>query len=323
VAAPLRTKLTAPTAAVEGVNFGDLSMYVAGGGLPDGDYCCMFTVQMYQAKKQDGSNAGPVRLGVMMDAYPLSDPKPESVRQQFYSMGSNADKSFAPNPATGKGLVPIAGAAGATLNHSTNWAVFLKSLYDSGLPVGVFTNDFTTIDGIWCHVQNIPEPEERKGFRQAQQAIGEGGGEQPQNKGTIAVVTEIKDDGKPWEGTGGLPDAPAVPALATAKAKVSPIAKAATKAPAKAAPAPAAVAEPDSEDVQTWAITGISEALEKSPNGCPRLLLRTQTFNAVKTKASEDMASAVIDTYFTADDALSGILGELGYKLAGVQIKPI
>src|SRR5512140_2727496 len=116
-------------AAIGGVNFGDLGMYVAGGGLPEGDYALEFGVQMYQAENQQGVKQGPPRLGVMVIAHSLTDPaaRGENAKHQFYSMGSNADKTFAPNPETGKGLVLVPGAAGSTLNNSTNWSLFLKS----------------------------------------------------------------------------------------------------------------------------------------------------------------------------------------------------
>jgi hypothetical protein len=311
VATPI--KKTAAPPAPTGINFGDLDMYVAGGGIPDGDYIARdFTVQMYQAKNAAGANQGPPRLGVMITYLPLADPKPDNERTQFYSMGGKADQSFAPNPETGKGLVAIPGAAGQTLNHSTNWAIYLKSLYDSGLPKGIFSNDLTPLDGVWVHVQNVPEPEERKGFAQSQ--TGEAAGmPQEDRKRTIAIVTEIKEGGMPWEGGGGVPTNGATPAA---------------KSPAKAAPKPApAAAAPaadtaDTEDVHTAAIDGVSDVLTKKPNGCPRLALRTGTFNAVKAKHGEEMAGSVISTYFEGDaSALANLLGEVGYTVEGTNVK--
>jgi len=289
-------------------------MYVSGGGLPDGDYVLNFTVQMYQAKNQSGANQGPPRLGVMITALPLSDPKPENARDQFYSMGSKADQSFAPNPETGKGLVAIPGASGATLNDSTNWALLRKSFVDCDPEVEtVFTNDISVLDGIWVHMQNVPEPEERKGF--AQSATGEAAGmPQDDRKRTIAIVTEIKEGGAPWRGGGGVPTNGSV-----AKAITKPTAKLATAAPVPTAPAAEAG---DTEDIHTAAIDGVSDVLTKKPNGCPRLALRTGTFNAVKTKHGEDMAGSVISTYFEGDAAaLENLLGEVGYKLEGTNVK--
>ena len=302
-------------APVAGINFGSLDMYAAGGGLPDGDYILEdLTVQMYQAQTQGGISKGPQRLGVMITLRPLSEPTEENKRTQFYSMGGKADQSFAPNPETGKGLVAIPGAPATSLNNSTNWALFLKSMYDSGLPSGIFSNDLTVLDGVHVHMQNVPEPAERKGFASATSEATE-----ERKAGTIAIVTEIKEDGKPWEGGGGLSEVKAPAAKTTAKA-VAP-----KPAAAKVKPAPAPVPEQSGdEDVRSAAINGISTVLEKKPNGCPRLLLRTETFKIVKEAVSEDMAGAVISGFFEAgtEDALGGLLGELGYQLVSGQIKP-
>ena len=94
--------------------------------------------------------------------------------------------------------------------------------------------------------------------------------------------------------------------------------------PAAAAPAaePAAEATGD-EDVLIAAINGISAVLEKKPEGCAKLQLRTGTFNAVKAAVSEDMASAVIDTFFGSDKDLNMLLGQVGFVVAGPQVKPI
>ena len=75
--------------AAQQVNIGDLGTFVAGGGLPEGQYALEFEVQNYQAKKADGSTAGPSRLGVMVTAHSLTDPSAEP-RNQFYSMGTKA-----------------------------------------------------------------------------------------------------------------------------------------------------------------------------------------------------------------------------------------
>ena len=306
MATPIKKTAAPPTPT--GINFGDMNMYVAGGGLPDGDYIARdFSVMMYQAKNAAGANQGPPRLGVMITYLPLSDPKPDNERTQFYSMGGKADQSFAPNPETGKGLVAIPGAVGATLNHSTNWALYLKSLYDSGLEAGIFSNDLSVLDGVHVHVQNVPEPEERKGFAQSQ--TGEAAGmPQEDRKRTIAIVTEIKDGGKPWEGGGGVP-------TGAAPTPTKPTAKVAAKVAAPAAETG------DSEDIHTAAIDGVSDVLTKKPNGLPRLGLRTETFNAVKKKLGDDMAGNVIQTYFEDTDTLNNLLGEVGYTLVGSSVK--
>jgi len=313
---------TAPApAAVEGVNFGSMEMYVQGGGMPEGDYALEFSVLMFQATTQAGVPRGPARLGVQVTAHSLtgSDEKP---REQFYSMGRNADKSFAPDPDTGKGLVPIPGAPAGTLPNSTNWALFLKSLYDSGLPQGVFTNDLSVLDGVWVHIANVPEPEDRKSFAPK---TGEAATEERMGSGMVAVVTEIKDDGKPWEGSGGVPEAgtPAPAAKVTKVAgKITP--KVAPKPLAKKAAAPAPVEEAADEGaIESAAINGATAVLEASPDGVTKLLMRTGTFKHVSTAEGADMAQAVIETYFGSDEALNAVLGQLGYKVSGQKVVPV
>ncbi len=159
---------------------------------------------------------------------------------------------------------------------------------------------------------NIPEPEERKGF-QNKAATGEAAQEE-RRAGTVAVVSEILDEGKPWEGTGGIPEAaPAKPA-AKVNGKVQTIKK-------PAAPPPVEEAAGD-EDIQTAAINGISTVLEKNPNGCPKLVLRTGTFKAVKDSAGDDMANAVLEAFFGDDATLTALLGQVGYTISAGAIKP-
>lgn len=302
------------------VNFGDLGFYVHGGGLPEGNYALEFQVQMYQAKKQSGETAGPSRLGVMMTAYSLTNPAAEP-RTQFYSMGSKAHESFAPNPDTGKGLVPVAGGSGAsTLNMSTNWAFFLKSMYDCGLPQGVFTNDLTVLDGVHAHVHNVPEPEERKGFVQSKTSEVES---EPRKNQTIAIVSEILENGSPWEGGGGIPEkevtaaAPKPAANMKAPAKTAP--KIAPKVAPKAPPAPPS-GEMSEEELMDAAVQGVTSVLEKNPDGCGKLVLRTGTFKAIQASAGDDAAQAVLDTFFGSDEALNSVLSQLGYTVSGAKI---
>lgn len=299
-------------AEVPGVNFGELSFYAAGGGVPPGDYALEFSVQMFQATTQTGVSRGPARLGVMVHAHSLTDPAHtgDGAYSQFYSMGSSADKSFAPNPETGKGLVAVPGGPATTLNNSTNWAIFLKSLYDCGLPAGVFSNDLSVLDGVHVHLTNVPEPEERKGFQSKTSEVQE-----DRKPGMISVVTEIKDDGKPWEGTGGIPTA--TTAATKPNGKPAPAAAAQTKAaPKKAAPSTGG------EDTMEAALNGATTVLEKNINGLSKLAFRTQTFTAVKAAYGDDVAQAVQEGIFTDEGVLTGLLGQLGYKIEGTFVKP-
>jgi len=304
----MATKTAAPPSV--GVNFGDSSFYSGGFLIPAGKYALEFTIQMFQGKDAQGNSKGDSRLGVMVKAVSLDDPKHEPY-EQFYSMGSKAHLSFAPNPETGKGLVPVPGGPASGLPDSTNWAVLRKSLIDSGLPEGVFTNDISTIDGVHVVMQHIPEPAERAGF---QSNTAENQESRVAKK--IAVVSEILDDGKPWEGTGGMPSATAAPA-AKGPSKVAP--KTAPVA-AKAAPAAEAV---DEADILSAAVTAGSEVLEKSPKGTAWVGFRTAVFSKVKETFSADMAQAVADAFFGGDEGANSLLNQLGYSKVGAMVKPI
>lgn len=292
------------------VSFGDLGIYGGGFTLPEGDYAMYFDVQMFAGTKQDGSPAGPARLGVMLTAHPLAGGDPVT---QFLSMGSKADQSYAPDPENGKGVVAVAGGAGGVLNNKTNWFLFLKSLYDCGLPAGVFDNDFTTIDGIHVHTQSIPEPEDRKGFGSSRT------GDQEENRAnkTIPVVTAILDSGKPWEGTGGVPAAKTGPTGVVGKKAPAAAPKAAPKAAAKAPAAPAV--ELDADDLKAQAQTAAAGVLEKNPGGCAKVVLRTGVFKAIKDEA---LGNVVLETFFKDDATLNGLIGDLGYTVAGMMVKP-
>jgi hypothetical protein len=296
------------------VNFGDMAFYTAGGGLPEGDYALSFTVQMFQAQDAQGVKKGPARLAVRVEATPLSgDSEP---REQFYSMGSKAHESFQPNPETGKSLIAVPGGPATTVNNSTNWAILLKSLYDSGLPQGIFTNDLSVLDGIHVHIINVPEPAERAGFQSKTGEFAEGAERKP---GTVAIVSEIKDDGKPWEGTGGIPE---TKAATKANGKPAPKAQAPARsvAPASTGKASVQAGQDAGGEVEAAAVNGVSKVLGAQPNGCKKLLLRTSTFKEVNSTGGQEMAQAVIEQYFSSDDKLNGLLGQLGYKVKGIDV---
>lgn len=315
----------AQAAAAAGVNWLVPEFYAGGGGLPEGDYALEFNVQMHQSVDQNGNPRGPNRLGVMLTAHSLEDTNAEA-RTYFLSMGRNADKSFAPSE-DGKSIVPVPGGPASTLPSSTNWAVFFKSLLDCDPGVAeVVSTDISPLDGIHVHIANIPEPEERKSFQGGSMSEVEGQ-QGPRRPGVIPVVSEIKEDGKPWEGGGGVPEAEAP------KAKAKPGAKPAAKAaPAKAAPAkPAAKAKPapapaagtDDEDVKTAALTGIGEFLEKNPSGGMKVLLRTTTHKKVTADFGAEMAQTVADTYFADDDALNALLAEVEFTIDKGKVIPV
>jgi hypothetical protein len=301
-------KKAAPAVATAYVNFGDLGQYSGGAAVPEGDYALTF--QNMRWKPPEGKYVE--RLGVMVTCTPLEG---GDAKTKFMAMGDSADKVFSPDPDTGKRLVvkPDAENVGGNLNRSTNWALFLKSMYDCGLPNGVFTNDLSTIDGVHVHLANEPEPEERKGYKNKKTKTGEGDGQEEERKGSgfILVVTEIKDDGKPWEGGGGVPGDAPTPAAAAPK----PNGKMAPK-PVATKPAPVeqeAGAALTADDVAEAAQIGVAGYLEKNTNGGFAVAVRTGTFKEVAGAFDDSVAQAVA-SFLSDDDNLQGVVEVLGFK---------
>lgn len=298
-----------------GFNFGDLSGYSAGGGIPEGDYIWKsLGVMMFAGTKQDGTKVGPERLGCMITMAPLSGGED---RQQFYSFGTNAHQSWAPNPENGKSIIAVPGGPGTPPGRSTNWALLIDSLYNSGLPQGILEGDLSVLDGIWVHMHNIPEPEERKAF-----VSKTGEATQDRKSNSIAVVSEIKEDGKPWEGGGGIPatkEASAQPKTMT-KTVANPVTMVKTTAKVTAP------VETEGESIEDIARNGISTVLSANmdPKGnlkpLVKLQLRTSTFKVISS-SHPDSVQEVIDTYFSNDANLNSLLGQLGFQLAGQTIK--
>jgi len=309
-------------------------------------------VVMHQATdKTTGQNKGIARLGVMIDFYPLANPTEENKIQQFYSMGTKAAESFAPNPETGKGIVRIPGGGSkggkGGMFEGTNWSLYLQSLYQSSMPEGVFVNDVSAIDGVWIYVVNQDEPESRKSMKNNMQEVEQDANRKPMK---VAVVSEILEGGKPWEGGGGFPAATPVaapvaarpvaarppvarPAAAAAPRPVA-VARPAAVAPrpvtaprpvaAPAPPAPVAAAAPasDFEDIKAWASAAINDVLTKNLNGLPRTILRNNVFKYLEKQAGNDMAGLVISNIFEIEDNLLIALGELNYTVQGPAVVP-
>lgn len=323
----------AAAAAPKGVDFGSMNSPVYSGSftLPEGDWAVWFDIIIQQPKAD--AKFKQERLGVRLTCVNLNKPGAEPV-EQFLSMGSKAMESFLPSE-DGKSLVPVVGGPGNMTNKS-NWNLFRDSLYNSGLPVGIFSDSLAVLDGIWVHTAQEPEPEERKGYAQSStgEAAQEGGGQK--QLGKIPVVTAILDGGEPWNGGGGMPDAaPAAPTPKASPARAAAPAPAAKAAPARpgparaAAPAPVAedVAEGDASDpdaVMTAAVNAITDVLtqDKYKASCPKLILKTSVFKIVGERDGKDMAQAVTNTYFNDDESLVGILDQLDYTLSGTAVKP-
>lgn len=327
MALPIK-KVVAPPVS-DGVNFLSMDFYTGGFTLPEGDYVWTKVDVVMHAGFGPNADQTKQRLGAMIHLKDLRDLAAE-VRPIFCSFGTSAHLSFAPNPATGKGVVPIPGGKASTLPSSTNWAILLKSIYDSDPTLAsVASNDVSIFEGMWAHMKSVPEPDERKGFAQAA-VTGEAAvpGQTQERKAQMTpVVTDILDAGKPWEGTGGVPAVSPFADAKTTAAKVNGAVKPATTVP-KAAPAPVAVAEATAEvddgDIRTAAINALADVLGSKPEGGSKLMIRTSTFAYLKKAHGDDVGSAVIDAYFQPgkEDALNTVLGEHGYVLAGGQIKP-
>lgn len=324
---PVPVRRPAAAAVDNRVNFGDPEFYTSGGGgIPEGRYALFFDAVVHQFTKQTGEAAGPEFLAVRVSAYALDDPAAEP-KLGYYSMGKKAILSFMPNVADeGKSLVPVPNGPATTVNNSTNWAVLKKSMHDTGLPEkGVFVNDLSVLDGVWVHMVNIPEPEERKGFGGAQT----GEVQVERRNQTIAVVGEILEGGMPWEGGGGLPEAPVA---AAPKAAARPATRPAPKAPAAAAARPAArpapraaapvveEAEAVDDDLLVAAQNAVGAALLASPNGAGKTILKVNVFKESNKVNDGTVSQAILDTYFATDEALDSLLGPLGYKVDGAKV---
>jgi hypothetical protein len=318
----LKRQVAAPPAPVNtadgAFNFGDAANYTGGGALPEGDYLIRSADCVMHAGFTANTQAAQ-RLGLMIVFSPMDNINEE--KKVFYSFGGSAAKSFAPS-ASGKGIIPIPNAAGSTLNDQTNFAMFRKSLIDSTMPPEIWQNDCSVIEGAWVHTQNVDEPEERKGFVNAN-ATSEAAPQQQERKpNKVTIITEILDGGAPWEGGGGLPAEGTAPAPAVAAPKVNGLAKPPVGA-VRGKPAPAPVASVD-DQIADSASKAVYDILADG-GGAPisKLKLQLGTFKAASAAFGGDMAQAIQETYFGTDAAaLNSIIAPHGFKLVGVNVVP-
>src|SRR5215467_8264865 len=119
--------------------FGDYDQYTSGGfTLPAGEQKLTFHFAMYQITDKSGKKIGEPALSVVMHSFSL-DGSGEG-KAYAYGMGKNAHKFIIPDPDNPKKLVPVAGGSGS-LNNNTKWGLFLKSMYDCGMPRNFVTDD--------------------------------------------------------------------------------------------------------------------------------------------------------------------------------------
>jgi len=300
------------------VNFLDPGFYVGGSdfALQPGRYALEFHTQIITPTKADGKPSGkPAFLAVNVTAHPLNGGDPI---ERAFSLGTKSHLSFVPSE-DGKGLDPVAGAPSTTGSDISNWGIFYKSLQDCGMPEGLGQNDLTVIDGVWVATALIDEPESRKNL--PKNRTGEAT-EEPRKPQKTAVVVEILEDGKPWEGTGGFDNLGEV--AAPAKAPTKPVAGA-KPGPKKPTPPPVEEEEAeeeagDDEAVMAAALAACTDFLEKQPAGGTRVALRVAAMNFVKKTYDDDMAQLVQNAYLTSDDALNTVLSQLSYKSANGKI---
>lgn len=301
-----------PTQAAQLVDFGDpeSDVYSQSFDLPEGDYVWSdIDVRMWSGFNAEKSQNATPRLGVMITVVPLKQPDAEP-RMVFYSMGTKAAESFAPDPDTGTGIIATGQGTGK-LPPNTNWIILIKSLLSAGLPKGIFTNDVSVFKGLHAHMALVPEPAERGSYKAATGEAPEQ--EEKKYARSISIVTEILDGGKPWEGTSAArkPNGAPKPTIVKSVAKVN---------------QPEPVAEAEDEDVKTAAMGSFAEVISKNPPNKPltKAMFRVNVSKEViKTYSDQDMVDAVASTYLDNEEALGALLGELGYHVAGLMIKPL
>lgn len=339
--APVRVAAPPPPVQSGGsVNFlGDDTFYFGGLGLPEGDYVTYYHTQIFQPTKQNGQPSGtPAFLAVMLTPYPIN--KAGEIGEPMEAIplgcGRKAHLSFMPS-ADSKGFEPVPGGPSGGLAGSTNWNLFRSSLKEcNGGPLPA-SNDLSVIDGVWVHIQNIPEPEERKNFGKGRkteaQILAEANGEvveETQDRGPkmVPTVTEILEGGKPWEGGGGLGQvAPAPVAVARPAVVGHPV----VTVPARRSPVPPPPPPPveeeaalSDEDLAIIAMQGATDYLTATAKAAnwsgTSIQLRTGVFAAVAKAQGNDIANAVLEMYFGSEENVNVLINPLGFKQAGNKV---
>jgi len=316
--------------AVQKVKFLDMNAYAGGNfDLPEGRYAIYFDFRFHAYTKQDGTK-GQENLGTMLTCYPLTpDGGVGEPLEHFLSLGRKAKDAVMPNAEDGgKSLVAIPGGTG-TLSRNTNSHLFFRSLLDAGMPPEFSdVDDLTQIDGVWVQTKNILEPEERKGYGKT----GTGEVEEQQRNQTpqkIPTVVEILEGGAPWEGGGGLPEAPKAKAAPAARPAARPAAAAPARPTAVRRPVPVPEPEPEEEAVSEDTAGAIRDAMgavlsiAKNAKGMPRMTLRMEAFKEIKKTLGEEGQQALATMFEEDADGVAALLGELGYGIVGNQVKPV
>lgn len=308
--------------------------YVAAASIPEGNYVIFNKFQMF---KPDRDPIGTEKLCYMLTAHSMADLKAPP-RTKAISLGKEAHKSWAPNPADGgMTLVPRAGAKAEPLNNETNWNYFHKSILKAHPDLGAIlnvTNSIAPLNGAWVHLTNEAEPESRKDMGKnkrnttgtgeaaiaAAAAAGTVVGGVPQEdrrNNTVLVISEFLPGGESWAGGGGLP-------------------KAGQKLPgAGKAVAPKAVAKPEPEaeveneagiddlDLEAISTKALHGVLMKKPTGGPALGIYGAAFTAIQKAYGDAAAQTIQDDLFGDLEATNEVLAKMGYTSDGATVSVI
>jgi hypothetical protein len=76
----------------------------------------------------------------------------------------------------------------------------------------------------------------------------------------------------------------------------------------------------DIGDISTAAADAVSMVLGANPSGMKHLKFRVEAVKASQQKYGDEMASAIVDTYFSKLDDLNTLLEQYGYASNGTDI---
>lgn len=332
-----RNELTKPAPAKKYFDFANVDNYTETGGfaLPKGRYCMFFDFILHTPMDKQGTVKGDTKLALRASCYDPADPTIEP-KEAIWGMGKKAHNMYLPDPDDPKRLVPVIGQDGkeatGQLDTRTNFFIFFKSMLDCQLPVDKMYDDegfptLANIDGIWMDTEQADEPESRKEMGKVQ-ATGQVAPE-PRKPMKITVCVNIPDEGKPWEGTGGMPEAaapakPKAPVKPAPKAPAKPTAPARPQPPAKRPAPPVAEPEPepgdgeDQAELGTIALDIISDVLgiEGFQDKISTMKMQVEVIKAAKKKfKSDEMGTAIVAEYFSPEGGgdREAILNSIGY----------
>jgi hypothetical protein len=163
---------------------------------------------------------------------------------QYFSMGNPEDWSPSED---GTQLEATGKATG--IRSTSNGGIFLKAMIDAGFPVDKIGDDISVLNGMKCHVIQIPAPK-RSGLVEKKRDDGK------KFEKTILVISEIHS--LPWEEDEAPAKGKTKAKAGGTKGKTKPATK--TKAKAKAKPE-AAEDEGGDDDIGGKAVAAILEIL--------------------------------------------------------------